>query len=153
RRRFKGAFRDEPREAHIHSLNGMARSLGVRPLYDDAEKSALQKLASGGPPSDADRRRRLGDYCLSDTLATQTCLPKLVRRPEDWGRAIVRADFAALVAARRSVGIPVRPSLARLLELREPLRDRAIRDWDWYGLYRGGSFSNRAFAELLAAMN
>jgi hypothetical protein len=132
-------------------LNEMARALGVPPLYDDAEKEALQLLAATGGPFDADQQRRLIDYCIADTLMTRRCLPLLITRPEDWAAAAIRADFALVCERIRARGVPVWvDGLQDLIDHRTELRDRVIQEWDQFHLFHDGSFSNRAFVTLLA---
>jgi hypothetical protein len=73
RKRFGSLFKDHPKRQHILRLNQMARALGVPPLYDDAEKEELQRLASTGGPFDEGQKRRLiaalrgRGTCLVDT--------------------------------------------------------------------------------------
>jgi hypothetical protein len=151
RERFGSLFKQHPRRSGTFKLNGMARALGVTPLYDDAEKEELQLLAAMGGPFSRDQKRRLIDYCIADTLMTRRCLPSLITQSDDWGRAAVRADFALLNKAIEGRGIPVDVAgLRDLIENRQDLRARVIRDWDRWGLFLDGSFSNRAFVRLLS---
>jgi hypothetical protein len=151
RARFKKLFKRVPKRPSILKLNEMARALGVIPLYDDAEKEALQTLAASGGPFSADQRRRLIDYCVADTLMTRRCLPHLVTQPRDWAGAAVRADFTLSMGRARARGVPVWVAgLQDLIDHREDLKERTIREWDRFHLYRDGSFSNRAFLNLLS---
>jgi hypothetical protein len=132
-------------------LNEMARGLGVPPLYDDAEKEALQRLAATGGPFNPDQQRRLIDYCIADTLMTRRCLPSLIARPGDWAAAAIRADFALVCERIRVRGVPVQVNdLQDLIDHRTELRERVIQEWDRFHLFCDGSFSNRAFVALLA---
>jgi hypothetical protein len=133
-------------------LNAMARALDVRPYYSDSEKEALQGRAARGSPFAADERRRLMDYCLSDTLLTRSCLPSLIGDERGWAAAAVRADFLLLCVRMQERGVPVQVrALSRLIDRRLALRSRVIRDWDRYDLYRDESFCNRRFVDFLVS--
>jgi hypothetical protein len=150
RSRFGNLFRGDPRRQGILKLNGMARALGVAPLYDDAEKEELQLLAASGGPFSEDQKQRLINYCISDTLMTRRCLPLLITEPRDWAAAAIRADFVLLTEKTKARGIPVWVSgLQDLIDHRADLRERIIREWDRFHLFYDGSFSNRAFVDLL----
>jgi hypothetical protein len=150
RKRYGRLFKDDPRRQGVFSLNGMSRALGVIPHYADEEKHGLQTLAGTGGPFDGDQKRLLKDYCVSDALMTRRCLPHLIRQSIDWAAASLRADFALLNKKIEARGIPVWVAgLLDLLDHRADLRACVIREWDRYGLFQGGSFSNRAFVRFL----
>jgi hypothetical protein len=150
RRRHRHLFRDEPKRPYILKLNEMARTLGVAPLYEDAEKEALQSLAASGGPFSRDQERQLIAYCIADTLMTRRCLPHLIANERDWAAAALRAEFLLLNQEMKARGVPVDAELEDLVDHRAFLRERVIREWDRFGLFRAGSFSNRAFVDFLA---
>jgi hypothetical protein len=153
REKFAAAFKGLPKRQHVFRLNHVARALGVAPLYDDAEKDVLQKLGSLGPPSDEHSKRRMTDYCIGDTLMTRQCLPRLIVPGWSPAAAAIRADFVLLCERMKGQGIPVwAEGLRDLLDHREALRERVIAEWDRFGVFRGGSFSNRAFLALLETL-
>jgi hypothetical protein len=149
RRRHRHLFRDEPKRPYILKLNEMARALGVAPLYEDAEKEALQLLAATGGPFSRDQERQLIAYCVADTLMTRRCLPHLIFDGQDWAAAAHRAEFVLLNREMEARAVPVVDELEDLVEHRAFLRERVIREWDHFGLYRDGSFYNRAFVDFL----
>jgi hypothetical protein len=150
RSRFGNLFKCDSRRQGIFKLNAMARALGVTPLYDD-EKQDLQLLAAAGGPFSQDQKQRLIDYCIADTLMTRRCLSSLITQSRDWAAAAIRADFLLLTEKMKARGVPVwGAGLQDLIDHRANLREQVIREWDRFGLFRDGSFNNRAFVNLLS---
>jgi hypothetical protein len=150
RKRYGNLFKDDPRQQRILKLNGMARALGIKPLYDDEEKHSLQLLAATGGPFTEEEKSRLIAYCVSDVLMTRLCLPHLIRHPRDWARSVLRAGFVLISKEARTKGVPVAvESFQGLIEHKDELRRRVIATEDRWGLYVDGSFSNKAFIRWL----
>jgi DNA polymerase I len=137
------------------SLLGAAAYYGC-PALPAAAKQEMRELILTGGPFDADQRKAILDYCMSDVELTAELLRQMV--PEiNVGAALERGRYSKAVAAMEWHGIPTDVELLRALQENwSALRQHLVTEVEGehhYGVYTCDAddvcFSHSAFEELL----
>lgn len=116
------------------------------------EKEEMRQLAMRGSPYTPVEVRQLLDYCQTDVDSSAKLFQRM--RPHlDLPCALLRGRYVQAVARMEQTGVPMDTDI--LAELRrnwEPLKAHLVRNVDAVaGIYSGGSFSERRWANYTAA--
>ena len=124
------------------------------------EKDRLRRLAMrGGPYTEAERRALL-EYCLTDVIATEMLLKRLLfaaglEAQAIFEQALIRGGYLVAVAAMRAYGVPINCALLKRLvkhwgQLKLALIERLGAP---YGVYENGHFRAHLFTDLLGRLD